>query len=60
MAKRRNAKKEKASRNKAYARQFRKQSSGSYSGGKRFSNSEKKSDTSEENNLSSSESTSRA
>lgn len=59
MAKRRNAKKEKASRNKAYARQFRKQFSGSRSGGKRFSNNDKQSDKSETNNLSSSESISR-
>lgn len=48
MAKRRNAKKEKASRNKAYARQFRKKASGFRSGDKRFSNNGKKSETSEE------------
>lgn len=42
MAKRRHAKKEKASRNKAYARQFRKQSSQSFSRTQRFSNSEQK------------------
>ncbi|AFZ36711.1 hypothetical protein Sta7437_3204 [Stanieria cyanosphaera PCC 7437] len=47
MAKRRNAKKEKASRNKAYARQFRKKPSGFRSGDRRFSNSNKKSETSE-------------
>ncbi|MDY6940839.1 MAG: hypothetical protein SWY16_24675 [Cyanobacteriota bacterium] len=37
MSKRRNLKKEKASRNQAYARQFRKQSSRSYSRGYRSS-----------------------
>lgn len=37
MAKRRNLKKEKAARNQAYARQFRKQSNRSFSKGKRFS-----------------------
>lgn len=37
MSKRRNQKKEKAARNLAYARQFRKKSSGSFSKGRRFS-----------------------
>lgn len=36
MAKRRNLKKEKASRNQAYARQFRKKTSSSFSRNKRF------------------------
>ena len=38
MAKRRNQKKEKAARNLAYARQFRKKPANSYSKGRRFSN----------------------
>ena len=37
MAKRRNQKKEKAARNLAYARQFRKKSSGNFQRGRRFS-----------------------
>jgi len=37
MSKRRNQKKEKAARNLAYARQFRKKPSGSFSKGRRFS-----------------------
>lgn len=37
MSKRRNQKKEKAARNLAYARQFRKKTSGSFSKGRRFS-----------------------
>lgn len=37
MAKRRNQKKEKAARNLAYARQFRKKPTNSYSKGRRFS-----------------------
>ncbi len=37
MAKRRNQKKEKAARNLAYARQFRKKPTGSFSKGRRFS-----------------------
>ncbi|MEC4984676.1 MAG: hypothetical protein SAJ37_04600 [Oscillatoria sp. PMC 1068.18] len=42
MAKRRNLKKEKASRNQAYARQFGKKSYRSFSKSQRFSNSKKK------------------
>ncbi|NBD15825.1 MAG: hypothetical protein GVY04_06665 [Cyanobacteria bacterium] len=37
MAKRRNQKKEKAARNLAYARQFRKKSTGNFQRGRRFS-----------------------
>ncbi len=37
MAKRRNQKKEKAARNLAYARQFRKKSTGNFQKGRRFS-----------------------
>lgn len=37
MAKRRNQKKEKAARNLAYARQFRKKPSGNFQRGRRFS-----------------------
>ncbi len=37
MAKRRNQKKEKAARNLAYARQFRKRPTGNYQKGRRFS-----------------------
>ncbi|MFW6359137.1 MAG: hypothetical protein ACOC0N_08020 [Chroococcales cyanobacterium] len=37
MSKRRNQKKEKASRNQAYARQFRKKTARSFSKGRRFS-----------------------
>lgn len=42
VAKRRNLKKEKASRNQAYARQFGKKSYRSFSKSQRFSNSKKK------------------
>ena len=57
MAKRRNAKKEKAARNKINARKFRKQTSRYGNRGRRnYNNSEKK--ETEENNNNSSESTS--
>lgn len=49
MAKRRNAKKEKAARNKVNARQFRKKTSYSSSRTRRFSSSEKKPLETEEN-----------
>ncbi|NJL83462.1 MAG: hypothetical protein HC890_11845 [Chloroflexaceae bacterium] len=39
MSKRRNPKKEKAARNQAYARQFRKRTSRSFSRGRSYSNS---------------------
>ena len=60
MAKRRNAKKEKAARNKINARKFRKQTSRYGNRGRRnYNNTEKKQETTEENNNSnSSESTS--
>jgi hypothetical protein len=50
MAKRRNAKKEKAARNKVNARQFRKKSSYSSSRTRRFSNNENKSSETDNNN----------
>ena len=50
MAKRRNLKKEKASRNLAYARQFRKKSSRFSSRNKRFSDSSKKQEDTKDNN----------
>ena len=56
MAKRRNAKKEKAARNKINARKFRKQTSRYGNRGRRNYNTEKK--ETEENNNNSSESTS--
>ena len=56
MAKRRNAKKEKAARNKINARKFRKQTSRYGNRGRRNYNNEKK--ETEENNNNSSESTS--
>ena len=59
MAKRRNAKKEKAARNKINARKFRKQTSRYGNRGRRnYNNTEKKQETTEENNNNSSESTS--
>ena len=59
MAKRRNAKKEKAARNKINARKFRKQTSRYGNRGKRnYNNTEKKETTEENNNNNSSESTS--
>jgi hypothetical protein len=54
MAKRRNAKKEKAARNKVNARQFRKQPARNSSRGRRFSNTEKKTEDAEDNKSSSS------
>ncbi|MEQ8973034.1 MAG: hypothetical protein RIE73_21855 [Coleofasciculus sp. C1-SOL-03] len=55
MAKRRNPKKEKAQRNEAYARKFRKNKTGNFSRNRRYnrppkdnSDSEKKEDSSEE------------
>ena len=57
MSKRRNVKKEKASRNRAYARQFRKKFSHS-SKGRRFFNKDEKSEGTQENNSSSSQSNS--
>ena len=59
MAKRRNAKKEKAARNKINARKFRKQTSRYGNRGKRNYNNTEKKETTEENN-NSSESTSTA
>ena len=50
MAKRRNAKKEKAARNKINARKFRKQTSRYGNRGRRNYNNEKKEETSENNN----------
>ncbi|MBE9170889.1 hypothetical protein IQ238_26375 [Pleurocapsales cyanobacterium LEGE 06147] len=50
MAKRRNAKKEKAARNKVNARQFRKKSSYSSSRTRRFSSNDNKPLETEENN----------
>ncbi len=50
MAKRRNLKKEKASRNLAYARQFRKKSSRFSSQNKRFSDHSKKQEDTKDNN----------
>ena len=58
MSKRRNVKKEKASRNRAYARQFRKKFSRSYSKGRRFFNKDEKPEETKENNSSSSQSNS--
>lgn len=49
MAKRRNAKKEKAARNKVNARQFRKKSSYSSSRTRRFSNNDNKSSETDNN-----------
>jgi len=61
MAKRRNAKKEKAARNKINARKFRKQTSRYGNRGRRnYNNTEKKQENTEENNNNSSESTSSA
>ncbi|MGD1920747.1 MAG: hypothetical protein ACFCAD_18805 [Pleurocapsa sp.] len=59
MAKRRNAKKEKAARNKINARKFRKQTSRYGNRGRRNYNNTEKKETTEENN-NSSESTSTA
>lgn len=53
MAKRRNAKKEKAARNKVNARQFRKKSSYSSSRTRRFSNNDNKPSETEDNDKSS-------
>ncbi len=59
MAKRRNAKKEKAARNKINARKFRKQTSRYGNRGRRnYNNTEKKQETTEENQSSESASTS--
>ena len=59
MAKRRNAKKEKAARNKINARKFRKQTSRYGNRGRRnYNNTEKKETTEENNNNNNSESTS--
>ena len=59
MAKRRNAKKEKAARNKINARKFRKQTSRYGNRGRRnYNNTEKKPESTEENQNQSSESTS--
>jgi len=58
MAKRRNAKKEKAARNKINARKFRKQTSRYGNRGRRnYNNTEKKPETTEENQSSESTST---
>ena len=57
MAKRRNAKKEKAARNKINARKFRKQTSRYGNRGKRNYNNTEKKETTEENNNSESTST---
>ena len=56
MAKRRNAKKEKAARNKINARKFRKQTSRYGNRGRRNYNNTEKKETTEENNNNSSES----
>ena len=58
MAKRRNAKKEKAARNKINARKFRKQTSRYGNRGRRNYNNTEKKETTEENNNNNSESTS--
>jgi hypothetical protein len=58
MAKRRNAKKEKAARNKINARKFRKQTSRYGNRGRKNYNSSDKKETSENNNSNNSESTS--
>ena len=50
MAKRRNLKKDKAARNAAYARQFRKKSTRSYSKGRRYSSGGSDSETNEQSN----------
>jgi len=50
VAKRRNLKKEKASRNKAYAKQFSHKSSRSYAKNRGFSRNEKRQDDQQENN----------
>lgn len=58
MAKRRNAKKEKAARNKINARKFRKQTSRYGNRGRRNYNNDKKEETSENNSNGASESSS--
>lgn len=50
MAKRRNLKKDKAARNAAYARQFRKKSTRSYSKGRRYSSGSTEGESNEQSN----------